>query len=252
MYDNFAYIYDRLMNDVDYSNLAGYIESIFRRYDLKPGLVLDLGCGTGSLCIELSKKGYEMIGIDLSLDMLACARQKALECEEDILFLNQDITNFELYGTVGAVVSLMDTINYITNKRSLERTFKLVKNYLDPGGIFIFDINTAYKFENVLADNVFYDIGDDVSYIWKNAYNRKSKICRFDLTFFVREGGLYRKFDEVHSERCYSIDELKEMIAASGLDVLDVFDDKTFNAPKKNSERVFFICRKGIDEGRGE
>ncbi|HHV60120.1 MAG TPA: class I SAM-dependent methyltransferase [Clostridiaceae bacterium] len=240
------------MNDVDYSNLAGYIESIFRRYDLKPGLVLDLGCGTGSLCIELSKKGYEMIGIDLSLDMLACARQKALECEEDILFLNQDITNFELYGTVGAVVSLMDTINYITNKRSLERTFKLVKNYLDPGGIFIFDINTAYKFENVLADNVFYDIGDDVSYIWKNAYNRKSKICRFDLTFFVREGGLYRKFDEVHSERCYSIDELKEMIAASGLDVLDVFDDKTFNAPKKNSERVFFICRKGIDEGRGE
>jgi len=252
MYDNFAYIYDRLMNDVDYSNLAGYIESIFRRYDLKPGLVLDLGCGTGSLCIELSKKGYEMIGIDLSLDMLACARQKALECEEDILFLNQDITNFELYGTVGAVVSLMDTINYITNKRSLERTFKLVKNYLDPGGIFIFDINTAYKFENVLADNVFYDIGDDVSYIWKNAYNRKSKICRFDLTFFVREGGLYRKFDEVHSERCYSIDELKEMIPASGLDVLDVFDDKTFNAPKKNSERVFFICRKGIDEGRGE
>lgn len=244
IYNDFAYYYDRLMGDVDYSQWADYIIDIFERYDRKPELIADLGCGTGSFCVEMDKRGYEMIGIDASVEMLSCARQKALDSGSEVLFLNQNITEFELYGTVDVITCLMDSLNYITYKNDLKRFFRLVNNYLNPGGLFIFDINSPYKFENVLASNVFYETSEDVSYIWQNSYDKKSEVCRFDLTFFVKEGELYRRFDEVHYERNYAVEELTEMLGNAGMKVLGIYAAFGFRKPNPKSERVFFACVK--------
>ncbi len=232
------------MGDIDYSEWACYIEEICRRNRLEPGLVADLGCGTGSFCLEMAKKGCEMIGIDSSPEMLSCARKKALEAGADILFLNQDMTSFELYGTVDVITCLLDSVNYVTYKNDLKRLFKLVNNYLNPGGLFIFDINTPYKLEHILSSNVFYQTDDDVSYIWQNNYDRASRICRFDLTFFAREGELYRRFDEVHYERAYSGEELAAMIKAAGLRLDAIYGGFGFKKPSDRDERQFYVCKK--------
>lgn len=244
IYSNFAYYYDALMKDIDYGKWADYTIELFRRFGCVPSLVLDLGCGTGSFCIEMSKRGYEMIGIDLSPDMLSCARSKSIESNADILFLNQDMRIFELYGTVDAIVCLMDSMNYITRKRDAEKVLRLVNNYLNPGGVFIFDVNSQYKFENILANDVFYSVEEDISYIWQNSYDRTRKLCRFDLTFFAKSGKQYERFDETHYERAFSVDELKSLIEASGLELCGVFGEFGFRFPGKRSERIFFVCRK--------
>lgn len=244
MYKNFAYVYDKLMYDVDYAAWADYIEEIFKKQGLKPGLVLDLGCGTGSLCMEMAKRGYDMIGIDLSEDMLSCARDKSSAAGLDILYLNQDMTEFELYGTVDAILCLMDSINYVTSKKDVKKVFKLVKNYLNPGGLFIFDINTEYKLENILGNNVFYDVGEDITYIWQNRYDRRSATCEFDLTFFVKEEDTYRRYEELHLERAYPVEEMKQLIKESGLVLEGVYNDLSFKRRTAKSQRVFFLCRK--------
>lgn len=244
MYTNFAYIYDKLMYDVDYSAWASYLEDIFKANQVTPKMVLDLGCGTGNLCIEMAKRGYEMIGIDLSTDMLMCAKEKTIKENLDILYLNQDMADFELYGTVDVILCLLDSMNYVTNKNDLKRLFKLVKNYLNPGGLFIFDLNTPYKLEKVLGNNVFYDVGTDISYIWDNQYDKKKKLCQFDLTFFIQDQSKYHRYDELHFERAYSHHEIKTIIKKSGFEFLHVFDCLKFSTPHKKSERIFYICKK--------
>lgn len=231
------------MYDIDYSKWADYIEEIFNANVLKPKLILDLGCGTGEFSIEMARRGYDVIGLDVSSDMLSCARDKAESAGVDILFLNQDMTNFELYGTVDAVVCLMDSMNYITDKRDIKRLFKLVKNYLNPNGLFIFDINSCYKLKKVLGNNVFYEVNDDVSYIWQNSYDAGSGICEFELTFFVKHGDTYRKYDEVHRERAYGALELKEMACSFGIEVLGIYDELSFSKYTEKSTRIFFVCR---------
>lgn len=244
MYGDFAFYYDRLMRDVDYSHWADYVEEIVKRNGIKPELIADLGCGTGSFCVEMAGKGYDMIGIDQSAEMLSCARQKALDAGRDVLFLNQDMTAFELYGTVDVITCLMDSVNYVTYKNDLKRLFRLVDNYLNPGGLFLFDINSPYKFESIFSDNVFCETDEEVSYIWQNSYDRVRKLCRFDLAFFVREGELYRRFDEVHYERCWSADELKEMLSSTGLRMSSVYGEFVFRKPSEQCQRIFFVCRK--------
>jgi len=243
MYTEFAYVYNRLMYDIDYKAWADYIERIFIENSVEPSLILDLGCGTGNFCIEMAKRRYEMIGVDLSPEMLACAKDKSIEENVDILFINQDMTEFELYGTVDSIVCLMDSINYVITKRELKKMFALVKNYLNPGGLFIFDVNTCYKLETVLGNEVFYDIADDLTYIWQNSFDKKKKICRFDLTFFAQDKDGYRRYDEVHVERGYSLQELKEIIKASGLELVSVYNELSFSKPTAKSQRVFFVCR---------
>jgi predicted TPR repeat methyltransferase len=244
MYTNFAYIYDKLMYDVDYKEWANYIEDIFRKNSIYPSSVLDLGCGTGNLCIEMSKRGYEMIGVDISTDMLMCAQEKSLNKAVDILYLNQDMSNFELYGTVDAVISVMDSINYLTNKNDLKRLFKLVNNYLNPEGLFIFDVNTQYKFEKILGGNVFYDVGEEISYIWDNRYDRKKKLCEFDLTFFIKGETGYDRYDELHYERAYTNSEIKALIDYSGLKLINIYDAFKFSPPSKKRERIVYVCKK--------
>jgi len=247
MYIYFAHIYDKLMSDINYSDWADYIEKIFEKNNLKPELLVDLGCGTGSFCIEMCNRGYDVIGIDSSSDMLSCALTKAENAQlpnEKLLFLNQDMTEFELYGTVDAIVSLIDSMNYITDKRKLKRTFKLIWNYLNHGGLFIFDINSVYKFENILCNNTFHYITDDISYIWENNYMKRNKICEFDITFFVKEENLYKRFDEIHQQRAYSVEEIINLALEYGLEVINIYDSLTFSKPNAKSERIFFVLRK--------
>lgn len=244
VYNDFAYIYDKLMYDVDYKGYANHIEEIVGKSFDNKKLIADLGCGTGSLCIELSKRGYDMIGIDLSADMLSCAKEKAFKEKQEILFLQQDMSEFELYGTVDACISMLDSINYLRTKEELQSMFKLVKNYLNPDGVFIFDINSPYKLSKVLGNNVFYEIGDDITYIWQNSYDSKSKICYFDLTFFVRDGSSFVKYDEQQEERVWSLSEIKKAIHMSGLTLEKVYSKFDFSPVEACSERIFCLCKK--------
>lgn len=242
MYNRFAYLYDNLINDVDYKKWADYYFNIFQRYGLtNPKLGLDLGCGTGSLTTEFASRGIEMTGVDLSEDMLMVAREKSAGM--DILYLNQDMCSFELYGTVDFIVSSLDCMNYITDKRDLLKVMKLANNYLNPRGLFIFDINTRHKLENVIGNNTFILENDDVFCSWQNEYDRKRKICDFYLTFFMKNGREYTRFDEEHSERAYEIEEIKSVIESSGMRLLKVYHDLSFQNPAKNSERVFFVVQ---------
>jgi SAM-dependent methyltransferase len=230
---------------VEYSRWADYIEEIFRRYAVKPELVLDLACGTGSLTLELDKRGYDMIGIDISPEMLNRAVEKADLSEVSPLWICQDMRSFELYGTVDIIVCTMDSLNYILDMNDMRDIFRLCGNYINPGGLFIFDLNTPYKFEHVFADNLFYEIRDDVAYLWQNRYDPGNKICDFDLTIFVREtGDIYKRLEERQKQRAWSYEEIRSAICGSGLELADVFNALTFEKPSQTTERCFYIGKK--------
>ena len=167
-YGEFARVYDMFMDNVDYDQWSEYLIGQLKKYGIHDGLVLDLGCGTGVMTELLSAAGYDMIGVDNSEEMLGQAIEKREESGHDILYLCQDMQEFELYGTVRAIVSVCDCLNYITEEEELLEVFKLVNNYLDPGGIFIFDMNTVYKYEEMLGDNVIAENREEGSFIWEN------------------------------------------------------------------------------------
>lgn len=248
MYKEFAYWYDYLMEDMDTIKWADYVETLIKHRFPSPCSMVDLGCGTGSFSIEMHGRGYEMTGVDSSVDMLSRAMEKALDKGlgvNDILFLNQNMWEIDLYGTADVFVSLVDSINYITDPKKLKKVFRLVHNYLNPGGLFIFDINTPFKFENILADNAFHHVSDDISYIWQNKYSKNTGICIFDLTFFVRErDGMYRRFDEVHRERAYSTKDIVNMACDGGFSVEKIFDDLSLKPLHGESKRAFFVLVK--------
>ncbi len=245
MYTRFADIYDALTHDIHYSRWADYLQSAFLKFGVEPKLILEVGCGTGSMAVELSKRNYEVIALDTSAEMLTKAYNKALENNVDILFLNQDMRNFELYGTVDAIVCLLDSLNYITSLEEVKKVFKLVNNYLNPGGLFIFDINSAHKLSHTLGNEIFYELEEEVSWIWKNTYDNERRITTFDLTFFVKqENGLYERFDEVHEEKVYYRGELIEALESNNLKLLGEYGDLNFSSPKIDEERIFYIAQK--------
>ncbi len=245
MYQHFAKIYDALQ-DVDYDSFTEYYLSCFKKFlKDKPTLVLDMACGTGNVTIPMSKCGFDMIGLDLSVDMLNIAREKAAEENLDILFLNQDMTEFELYGTVDAIVCALDGVNYITEPKNFEKMLALVKNYLNPGGIFIFDINTVYKFKNTLDGKTFvYDEGDGFC-AWSSDYLEDDNICVFNLNMFIpNDKGAYDRFDEYQEEYGYTRETIEEMIENADLKCVGIYDGLTFDAPREDSERLSFIVQK--------
>jgi SAM-dependent methyltransferase len=239
-YTDFAYIYDELINE-DYTNWANYIETIFLRYGNGINLVLDLACGTGSITTLLAKKGYDMIGIDKSPDMLAVAAQK--KGSLPICYTCQDMTDFELYGTVDAIICTLDSINYITDTEQLKKTFALVKNYLNPKGLFIFDINSKHKIAKVLGNNTFIFDQGNIFYTWENVYHQKTKICTYKLTFFIKNGAKYYRKDELQRQRAYSQNQITRMLDQANLTVLGCFDGLTFNPPSQTSGRLMFVCK---------
>ena len=174
-YTGFAQVYDTFMDNIPYKQWAVYLTALLEEYGVKDGLVLELGCGTGSMTRLLAGRGYDMIAVDNSEEMLMIAREKSMEDPGGILYLLQDMRSFELYGTVRAVVSICDSMNYITQPEDLCQVFKLVNNYLDPGGIFIFDMNTLYKYREVLGERTIAENREDCSFIWDNYYDEESR-----------------------------------------------------------------------------
>lgn len=242
-YENFAYIYDELMSEVDYDKWLEYILKTINEKPLESKMLAEIGCGTGTMSILLAKKGYEMIGLDLSEDMLMVAREKALDEELDILFLQQDMTTFELFGSVDAIVSSCDSMNYI-HPSEISKVFERVHFYLNPGGVFIFDLNTRYKFMDVYHNQTFSEVGEDFAYIWENEYNEEEESNEYDITFFVEDEDIYLRFDEYHKEYVHSIELLKTYIEAAGLKFVKAVDDYSDIEFNSKTERVTIIVTK--------
>lgn len=244
-YTSFASVYDTFMDNIPYGEWAEYLVELLKEHQVDDGLVLDLGCGTGSMTELLAQAGYDMIGIDNAEEMLEIAIEKREESGHDILYLLQDMREFELYGTVKAIVSICDSVNYITEEDELVEVFRLVNNYLDPKGVFIFDFNTTYKYKEVLGDRVIAEDREECSFIWNNYYYEEEQINEYELSLFIQEedSDLYRKFQETHFQRAYDLKTMKELIEESGLEYITAYDAFTRNAPTETSERIYVIAR---------
>ena len=245
-YSAIAEVYDRLNKDIDYSKWADFFEKCFDKFcGDRPELFLDLACGTGRMTRTMSARGYDMIGVDGSEAMLS---EAYMQGGEGILYLLQDMREFELYGTVGAVVCCLDSINYLLEESDVKKVFSLVHNYLDPDGLFIFDVNSPYKFENVYGNEAYILEDEDeegaIFCGWQNDYNRESRICDFYLTIFSEtEKGSYIREEEHQRERCYDREAIEEMLSESGFEMLGVYSDFDFNSPAENSERWYIVAK---------
>lgn len=247
-YTSFAEVYDQFMDNVPYQEWADFLQEILQEEGVCDGLVLDLGCGTGSMTEELAHRGYDMIGVDNSEEMLEIAMEKRQKSGADILYLLQDMQEFELYGTVRAVVSVCDSINYVTKADELEEVFRLVNNYLDPGGIFLFDFNTVHKYRDVMGDCTIAEDRGECSFIWDNYYYEEERINEYDLTLFIRDHDhepeeLFRKYRETHYQRGYTLNEMKGLLEEAGLIFLEAYNMDTGGTAGDDSERILVIAR---------
>lgn len=213
-------------------------------------LVVDLGCGTGTLTQMLYQKGYDMIGVDNSGEMLSVAMEKREKSGDEILYLQQDMRELELYSTVGTVVSVCDSVNYILEEDELLDIFKLVNNYLYPGGIFIFDFNTVYKYEQVIGDTTIAENREDCSFIWENYYHPEEEINEYDLTVFVQEeGDRFRRFTETHYQRGYTAEQMTALVEEAGMKVLLIKDSDTDGPVTEKSQRIYLVAK---EQGKEE
>lgn len=287
-YTDFASVYDELMDDTPYEEWCDFLVRIFQRYGADSGqtdhagekavdknlaqernTVLDLGCGTGTLTELLARRGYDMIGVDNAPEMLRIAMEKRERSGLDILYLLQDMRELELYGTVGAVVSVCDSLNYLLEEEDIVQTFDRVNTYLYPQGIFVFDFNTVYKYQTVIGDATIAENREDCSFIWENYYHEEQEINEYDLTVFVAEGraasradgaadGMetdavcgqaapqrFRRFQEVHYQRGYRLSQMKALLLRAGLEFLVAFDADTHKKVMPESERIYVVARKG-------
>ena len=243
-YGKFAQVYDLFMDNVDYEGWADCLEKHLKEEGIEDGLVLELGCGTGTMTGLLARRGYDMIGVDNSEEMLAEAMEKKVEDGLDIVYLLQDMQEFELYGTVRAAVSVCDSLNYITEKEELRQVFRLVNNYLDPGGIFLFDMNTVHKYRDILGDDTIAENRDEGSFIWENSYDPDTGLNIYELAVFLpREDGLYEKCEELHCQRAYEQAEIEALIREAGMEIVGVYDAYTDKPASPDSERLLFIAR---------
>lgn len=240
-YTGFAEVYDLFMEDVPYEAWKDFLVGILRREGIAQGLVCELGCGTGRMTRLLAQSGYDLIGIDASQEMLSIARTQE---SAGILYLAQDMREFELYGTVRAVVSVCDTMNYLLEAKDLLQVFRLVNNYLDPGGIFLFDLNTEYKFRELMGIQSFSEHREEGSLIWDNYYDEEERVNEYALTIFLRqEQGLYQKYEEVHYERCYSLSEVSALLEQAGMQFVSACDGTSHGPVREDSERIYVLAR---------
>ena len=251
-YTGFAEVYDLFMDNVPYEQWAEYITGLLREYGIEDGLVLDLGCGTGTMTELLAEAGYDMIGIDQSEEMLEEALEKKEASGHDILYLCQDMREFELYGTVRAIVCVCDSMNYILEEEEiLDILSAAAYNYLDYDGLFIFDLNTEYKYREILGEQTIAENREEGSFIWENYYDEAQRINEYQLTLFVKEEeDIYRKFEETHYQRAYSLDTVRNLVERSGLRLLHMYDAFTREPAREDSERIYVICqREKTDKG---
>ncbi len=240
-YTGFATVYDRYMDNIPYDDWAQNIKKLFEEYNMPMEIVCDLGCGTGQMTRRLKEMGYDMIGIDVSYDMLMDAMSQ--EDSYGILYLCQDMRSFELYGTVGAVISLCDSMNYLADTDELLQVCKLANNYLDPKGLFIFDMKTDSYYKK-LGTGTIAENREEGSFIWENEYNPDTRDNYYYLTIYEEnEDGTFDRFEEEHMQHAFTVDEVKAAIKESGLELLQVLDVSTMEAPTEDSDRLYFIAR---------
>lgn len=271
-YTDFASVYDTFMDDAPYEEWADFLAGLIQKYGIsktkydinvinetaespaqvdneilnsEKNLVLDLGCGTGTLTELLYQRGYDMIGVDNSQEMLNIALAKKEKSGSEILYLCQDMRELDLYSTIGTVISVCDSVNYLLEDEEVQDTFLLVNNYLYPGGLFIFDFNTVYKYEKVIGDTTIAENRENCSFIWENYYHAKERINEYDLTIFAREekGEYFRRFAETHFQKGYTLEEMTGFVEQAGMKVVLVLDADTHREPVKESERIYVIAR---------
>lgn len=241
-YHAFASVYDRLMEDIPYEQWCDFVSGLLQTYGIGDGLLLELGCGTGTLTELFSSRGYDMIGVDSSEEMLGEAINKRSQSGSSILYLNQDMREFELYGTVRAIVSLCDTMNYLTEYKDLVAVCRLANNYLDPGGILLFDLKTDTYFHSIGSQS-FCDADEEVSFIWDNDYDEEAHINSYALTLFIQDhDNHYERYDEYHEQRAFSIEEVKSALEEAGMVFLKAIDSDG-NPAGDRTERMYIIAR---------
>ena len=282
-YDALAYVYDEFMDNIPYTEWCDVLDKMIKTYgvsrpidrdgstglfdplkyddiegsaqrelseqeilDSEKNLVVDLGCGTGTLTNLMYKKGYDMIGIDSSESMLDVAQKKRDDKEYDILYINQDMRDLDLYSTVGTIFSVCDSINYLLRESEVLRTFKLIEKFLYPGGLFMFDFNTVYKYENVLASNTIAENRENCAFIWDNYYDEELRLNEYDLSIFIEqaEQDVFKRYVETHYQKGYTLEQMREFLDQAGLKIILVKDSDTRDDPTDESQRIFIVARK--------
>ncbi len=244
MYGNFAEYYDCLTYDVDYKKRTAFILKVFKKYGKVPTLLLDLACGTGGFSNCLAANGVEVIGVDMSEEMLSIAREKSAEAGLDVLYLCQKAEELDLYGTVDGAICCLDSLNHITDYNDFCKAISKVSLFLEKDCLFVFDLNTEYKHKNVLSDNVFVIETQDVYCVWANKYKEKTNSVDISLDFFVKSEDCYFRESEQFTERAYSDSQVKTACEKAGLEILEIFDDYTQKPLGDTSQRAVVVARK--------
>lgn len=243
-YKSFAGFYDDFTQDVGYKERADYMLALFSRFDLIPTLLLDVGCGTGGFSYQFAENDIEVIGVDPSAEMLSLASSRETNAEKLPIFLCQSAQNLDLYGTVNGVVACLDTVNHIVDLKELERSFQRISLFLEPERLFIFDANTFYKHKKVLSGKKFiYDNGEKLC-IWKNSRCSRNGTIKMKLKLYENTPEGYVRYTDSHSERAYTNLELENALKIAGFELLGVFGDLSFEAPRENEERCYFVAKK--------
>ncbi len=243
-YSCFAKYYDLFMEDIPYEMWHCYIRSLLREHSIEDGLVLELGCGTGTMTELLAGDGYDMIGVDQSVDMLAQAMEKREASKSSVLYLQQDMREFELYGTVRAIVSICDTMNYLLEEEEFVQVLKLANNYLDPKGLFLFDLKTEHYYRDVTGDRVFAENRPDESIIWENLYDEDEKRNEYGVTIFARgTDGRYDRMEEVHVQRAWDVASIRRMAKAANLTWVAAYDAFTREPVREDSTRIYVLLQ---------
>lgn len=241
-----AEFYDRLMEDTDYGAWVSFYLRCFEKFGIRPEKILDLACGTGNITLPLAAHGYDMTGIDASAEMLCLARKKADDRGLHVCLSEQNIAAFNAGGICDAAICSFDSVNYLTVTADVSSCFSRVYETLAGGGLFLFDVNTPYKYKQIFADNAFVYEYEDLFVIWQNEYHEKSRLCDFYLTFFVKDGpkSIWHRFDENQRQRCYAIGTLKKKLSEAGFSHVETFADTDFSPLSPDSQRCFFVCVK--------
>ena len=246
IYQGFAYIYDQLMKDAPYEQWVNLIEESISLYHQGAANLLDVGCGTGEIAVLLANKHLSVTGVDLSEDMLTVAQSKAENNKVNIMFLNQDMRDLSGFSNPFDVITICcDSLNYLESKQDVQATFRAVHSQLQNRGLFIFDVHSLHKIHNVFANSTFADQGEEVSFIWNSFLGDEPNSIEHDMTFFVKKDEYYQRYDELHYQRTFSIEEYSLWLSEASFDIITICGDFELNEePGEKTERVFFICRK--------